>query len=53
MGGLSLTDDRAAVSQVVPQPQALMTRFRQRTAALNFAIQTTTPPRTESERNVL
>src|SRR5262249_6782099 len=52
LAGISL-DDRAAMNQMEPRPQLLMNRFRQRVTALNFAIQTTPPPRNVEERNVL
>src|SRR5262249_4245916 len=52
LAGISL-DDRAAMAQMVPRPQQLMNRFRQRVTSLNFAIQTTPPPRSAGERNVV
>ncbi|HMB04654.1 MAG TPA: hypothetical protein VKP69_13050, partial [Isosphaeraceae bacterium] len=45
MMGLRLTPgDRAPRGRVEPRPGLLMIRFRQRAAALNFAIQTIPPP---------
>ncbi|GAC1463561.1 MAG: hypothetical protein NVSMB9_01190 [Isosphaeraceae bacterium] len=54
MAGLKLTPEYAAqISRINPQPNLLMTRFRQRATALNYAIQTTPPPKTLQERREL
>lgn len=54
MGGLKLTPENATrVALINPQPTLLMTRFRQRATALNFAIQTTPPPTTPEARHEL
>jgi hypothetical protein len=54
LAGLKLTPENAAqIGQVSPRPDLLMTRFRQRVTALNYAIQTTPPPRSKAARQEL
>ena len=46
MSGLSLTPENAeTISRLSPRPELMGTRFRQLVTALNYAIQTTPPPR--------
>ncbi|MBV8269492.1 MAG: hypothetical protein JO252_24480 [Planctomycetaceae bacterium] len=52
--GLKLTPETAAqVRRLRPRAGQLMTRFRQRATALNYAIQTTPPPRSRLDRRAL
>ncbi|SIN80344.1 hypothetical protein SAMN05444166_0958 [Singulisphaera sp. GP187] len=52
--GVKLTpENREAVSRVPLQPRLLMNRLRQRLTSLNFAIQTTPPPKLREERLAL
>lgn len=54
LGGLTLTpENREKVLTVAPRADLLMNRFRQRATALNFAIQTTPPPRSDPDRQTL
>lgn len=46
-------ENRDTITQVPVQTQLLMNRFRQRVTALNFAIQTSPPPRSPEERQTL
>ena len=49
--GIPVTHENAArILRLEPKIELLMTRMQQRAAALNFAIQTTPPPRTAAER---
>jgi tetratricopeptide (TPR) repeat protein len=49
--GVSITRENAArILRLDPKVEMLMTRMQQRTAALNYAIQTTPPPKTAAER---
>jgi tetratricopeptide (TPR) repeat protein len=48
VAGIKLTpEDRERVQQIIPNPALLMDRFRQEITSLNFAIQTSPPPRNE------
>lgn len=52
--GIKLTpENRDALNRVVLQPRLLMNRFRQRVTSLNFAIQSTPPPKRREERLAL
>ncbi len=52
--GIKLTPENAGLLSRLPiNPAVLMQRYRQRVTALNYAIQTTPPPRTEQERRIL
>lgn len=53
--GIKLTPENTAqlAQGGLPNPLLVMTRYRQRATALNFAIQTTPPPRTPEERQIL
>lgn len=52
--GVKITPKNAAqIGRSTPSPRLVTTRFRQRATALNFAIQTTPPPRTDDERRAL
>ena len=54
LAGLALTPDNAsAISQIPPRPELLKLRFRERIAALNYAIVTTPPPSDELSRHDL
>ncbi|WP_406699768.1 alanine-zipper protein [Singulisphaera sp. Ch08] len=54
LSGLKLTpENRDAINRVALQPQLLINRFRQRITSLNFAIQSTPPPRRAEERLAL
>ena len=54
LGGLKLTPENAAmINQVNPRVDVLMLRYRQRATALNYAIQTTPPPKTDAARRDL
>jgi tetratricopeptide (TPR) repeat protein len=54
LAGIPITpENRARISMIVPSPENLMNRFRQRVTALNFAIQTTPPPQSEDARREL
>lgn len=49
--GISLTPDNAAlISQVSPRPELLKLRFRERIAALTYALMTAPPPSDEMAR---
>jgi tetratricopeptide (TPR) repeat protein len=51
MAGIELTPENAPrLGQIQPRPNVLPTRFRQIVTALNYAIQTTPPPRTREAR---
>ena len=46
LAGINLSpENREALNRVPLQPRLLMNRFRQRVTSLNFAIQTTPPPK--------
>jgi tetratricopeptide (TPR) repeat protein len=54
MAGIPLTpQNQARVSTLSPTAEVLSTRFRQRVTALNYAIQTTPPPRSPEARREL
>jgi tetratricopeptide (TPR) repeat protein len=54
LGGLALTpENAAAITQVSSRPELLKLRFRERLAALNYAILTTPPPSDEPSRHDL
>jgi tetratricopeptide (TPR) repeat protein len=54
LAGVKLSPENAdAILQVEPRTGLLMNRFRQRAAALNAAILTAPPPRTEPDRQAL
>jgi tetratricopeptide (TPR) repeat protein len=54
LSGIPLTtSNRMRISQLVPNIDVLSTRFRQRVAALSYAIQTTPPPQTLEARREL
>jgi tetratricopeptide (TPR) repeat protein len=54
LAGIPITpENRNRISTIAPSPERLMTRFRQRVTALNFAIQTTPPPQSEAESRPL
>jgi len=54
LAGIELTpENREKVENAPFQPQLLMNRFRQRVTALNFAIQSSPPPRNEAESQSL
>jgi tetratricopeptide (TPR) repeat protein len=54
LAGIPLTpENQARISQLTPSPELLMNRFRQRVTALNYAIQTTPPPRSKEARQEL
>jgi tetratricopeptide (TPR) repeat protein len=54
LGGIPLTpENQARISRLNPNIEILNTRFRQRVTALNYAIQTTPPPRTPEARREL
>ena len=54
LAGIPLTpENQPRVNMLVPNLEVLNTRFRQRVTALNFAIQTTPPPRTAEGRREL
>ena len=54
LGGIPLTpENQPRISQLVPNIEVLNTRFRQRVTALNYAIQTTPPPKSAEARREL
>jgi tetratricopeptide (TPR) repeat protein len=54
LAGIPITsENRIRISTLAPSPERLMTRFRQRVTALNFAIQTTPPPQSQVESQQL
>lgn len=54
LSGLEITPENvAAIGENVPRPDRQMTRFRERATALNYAIQTTPPPKTRAARQEL
>jgi len=54
LAGIPITpENRARIVMLTPNPELLMSRFRQRITALNFAIQTTPPPQAEANRREL
>ena len=54
LGGMKLTPENAEMlNQINPRVDVLMSRFRQRATALNYAIQTTPPPKTDFARREL
>jgi hypothetical protein len=54
LAGIPITpENQRRIRTVVPAMENLMTRFQQRAAALNYAIQTTPTPRTAPERRDL
>jgi tetratricopeptide (TPR) repeat protein len=54
LGGMKLTPETASrLNQISPRPEVLMSRFRERVTALNYAIQTTPPPKSAPARQEL
>jgi tetratricopeptide (TPR) repeat protein len=54
LSGIALTPENAAqIRQINPRTDLLINRFRQRVAALNYAIQTTPPPESVQARVAL
>jgi tetratricopeptide (TPR) repeat protein len=54
LAGIPLTpENRNRIAALNPTPQTLMSRYRQRVTALNYAIQTTPPPRSAPARREL
>ena len=54
LAGIPLTpENQARIGRLAPNIEVLNTRFRQRVTALNYAIQTTPPPKTPEARREL